>query len=400
MTPSATQPSMRSLLDEAVKRGASDLHLKAGLAPTLRIDGELVRLDRAAPREDELAAMIDVLLTPRQRSTLAEQNEIDFAFSMDGVGRFRANVYLQRGALSVALRHVRHVIPTVQDLNLPPIIEQLAFKPRGLILVTGAVGSGKSTTLAAMIHVINSNTPRKIISIEDPIEFIHDDVKGFITQREVGTDTASFAQGLVHILRQDPDVLYIGEIRDPETMSTALTAADTGRLVLSTLHTADAAQTVNRIISFYPPHQHEQVRVALATTLQAAIAQRLVRRAEGGGRVPAVEILVSTGTVRDCIMDPRRTEQIEAAISEGVSQYGMQTFDQSLMRLYRDGLITLDEALAHATNPHEFQLYVAGVEGASETKWRTLETPVAQAGSGITNVQAARSPRTLRTTRR
>lgn len=387
---------IHALLAEAIERRASDVHVKAGVPVAFRIDGELVRLDSITPDESSVQQVVDGLLTPRQRAAFEETYGIDFAFTLmhpeKSGERFRANVYKQRGALSVSFRHVRRDIPSIQDLHLPPLVEELAFRPRGLILVTGAVGSGKSTTLASMISAINDTAPRKIISIEDPVEYVHHDRKAFITQREVGVDTASFHQGLVHILRQDPDVIFIGEIRDADAMNVALTAADTGRLVMTTLHTADATQTINRILSFYPPHQHEQVRVMLAGTLQAAIAQRLVRRADGKGRVPAVEILVSTGTIKEALLDPRKTGQIPQAIAEGVAQYGMQTFDQSLMKLYREGLITLDEALRHASNPHEFQLHVSGVAGASETTWKTVEP-----GSGPESTQpAARPLRSLR----
>jgi twitching motility protein PilT len=387
---------IETLLQAVVARGASDLHLKAGVEPALRVDGELQRMASAPLTERDLQTIVEKLLSPRQRAIFEEQNEIDFAFSLDNAARFRANFYRHRGTLALALRHVQTTIPSLAELHLPPLLEDLAFRPRGLILVTGAVGSGKSTTLAAMIDLINRNAPRKIISIEDPVEFVHSDVQGFITQREVGVDTASFHQGLVHILRQDPDVVFIGEIRDADTMSTALTAADTGRLVLSTLHTADATQTVNRILSFYPPHQHEQVRVMLAGTLQAAIAQRLVRRASGSGRVPAVEILIATGTIKECLLDPKRTPQIANAIAEGVAQYGMQTFDQSLMKLYREDLITLDEALRHATNPHEFNLQVAGIEGASDTTWRAVGPTAANLGAVQSPAPPANPLRSLR----
>lgn len=387
---------IHALLAEAIERRASDVHLKAGVPVAFRIDGELVRLESAVPDEASMQQIVDTLLTPRQRAAFEETHGVDFAFTLmhpeKSGERFRANVYKQRGGLSLAFRHVRRDIPSLHDLHLPPLVEELAFRPRGLILVTGAVGSGKSTTLAAMISAINDTAPRKIISIEDPVEYVHQDRTAFITQREVGVDTESFHQGLVHILRQDPDVIFIGEIRDADAMNVALTAADTGRLVMSTLHTADAAQTVNRILSFYPPHQHEQVRVMLAGTLQAAIAQRLVRRADGKGRVPAVEIMVSTGTIKEALMDPRKTGQIPQAIAEGVAQYGMQTFDQSLMKLYREELITLDEALRHASNPHEFQLHVSGVAGASETTWKTVQT-----GTGPEATPSATRPvRTLR----
>ncbi len=383
---------LQEYLRHVVDGRASDLHLKAGSPPAMRVDGELVRIDLAPPTEDEMSRIADGFLSPQQRTRFVENNEVDFAFSLDGVGRFRANFYRHRGAIAMTIRHVRDHIPSIDDLHLPPVIEELAFRPRGLILVTGAVGSGKSTTLAAMIQLINSTAPRKIISIEDPIEYVFSDASGFITQREVGSDTGSYTQGLVHILRQDPDVIFIGEIREVETMSVALTAADTGRLVMSTLHTADAAQTVNRVLSFYPPHQHEQVRVMLAGTLQAAIAQRLVRRADGNGRVPAVEVMIGTGTIRECLLDAKKTGQITNTIAEGVSQYGMQTFDQSLMRLLREGLITEEEALRFASNPHEFSLQISGIEGTSDTVWKSIEDPSSMAQARKATVRSLRRP--------
>ncbi|MBM3318192.1 MAG: PilT/PilU family type 4a pilus ATPase, partial [Candidatus Eisenbacteria bacterium] len=290
-----------------------------------------------------------------------------------GVARFRANFYLQRGTIAGALRSIPLGVPRLEELNLPVAVADLVGKPRGLILVTGTVGSGKSTTLAAMIHHINRTTGRNIITVEDPIEFLHWNIQSIISQREVGQDTVSYLAALRCILRQDPDVILIGEIRDRETMSVALMAADTGHLVLSTLHTTDAAQTINRIISFYPPHQHEEVRYLLAGSLQAVVSMRLIPRADAPGRVPAVELMVNTETIRECLRDRDQTPRIRDVIAEGVNQYGMQTFDQSLMDLYRRGLIGLDEALKHATTPTEFELRLKGIEATSDQTWEAID---------------------------
>jgi twitching motility protein PilT len=266
-----------------------------------------------------------------------------------------------------------------EALSLPPVLKDLARKPRGLILVTGTVGSGKSTTLAAMIHWVNSTTPKNIITLEDPIEHLFVDGLSYVSQREVGLDTKSFADGLRHILRQDPDVIMIGEIRDQETMSIALTAADTGHLVVSTLHTIDAMETVNRVMSFFPPHQHESVRYLLASTLEAVVSQRLISRADGRGRVPAVEVLINTPTVADYIVDPEKTNLIVQAMQEGTTTYGMQTFDQSLMQYYTQGVITLEDALANCSNPTEFDLRVKGIHAASDQTWTRFESVAGKA---------------------
>jgi twitching motility protein PilT len=279
----------------------------------------------------------------------------------------------------MVFRHVPVSIPSVEELNLPPVISELSLRPRGLILVTGTVGSGKSTTLAAMVQTINRKLPSTIITVEDPVEFLHRDDKSIINQREVGSDTSSFHEALRHILRQDPDVILIGEIRDAETMEIALKAADTGHLVLSTLHTVDATQTVNRVISFFPPHQHQEIRYLLASTIQAVISQRLIRRADGEGRIPAVEVMVSTGTIRDCLVTPEKTPLIQQVMREGVTQHQMQTFDQALMKLYQEGRITIDDALRASSNPHELTLRLKGIQATSDQTWtgfENQETPV------------------------
>lgn len=364
---------LRRILDEMMERGASDLHVKVGTRPTFRVDGSLVAMDHPPVSQKDLEGALDEILTPEQKETFLRDKEIDFAFGIAGFARFRSNFYCQRGTYAMAIRHVPLGVPAIEDLNLPPIVEQLALRPRGLILVTGTVGSGKSTTLAAMIDSINRSIARNIITVEDPVEFLHRDDKSLISQRELGLDTDSFAHALRHILRQDPDVILLGEIRDQATMSIALMAADTGHLVLSTLHTIDAAQTVNRIISFFPPHQHDEVRFLLASTLQAVISQRLLPRASGSGRVPAVEVMINTPTIKEYLVEPEKTALIRSAIHEGVTQYGMQTFDQSLMKLYKDGLITLEEATHASTSPGEFDLRIRGIQSSSDSKWKLFE---------------------------
>jgi twitching motility protein PilT len=364
---------LRALLKEMVNLRASDLHLKAGAPPIYRIDGELRRTDLPALAPEDLVAMAEQVLTPLQKETLNEDLQVDFALQIEGTARYRANFHTQRGSLAMTFRAVPFTIENSRELNLPPAVEEIALKPRGLVLVTGTVGSGKSTTLAAMIDRINATRSAKIITIEDPIEFIHEDRKGLIIQREIGEDARSFDGALRHVLRQDPNVILIGEIRDMHTMSVALTAANTGHLVFSTLHTIDAIQTINRVVSFFPPHQHKEVRFLLSSCLQAIISQRLVRRADQAGRIPAVEVLLCTATIRDCILDPEKTALIRNAIQEGVTEYGMQTFDQSLMQLYRENRITYEEALRNSSNPSEFDLRVRGIEATSDKTWDFFE---------------------------
>jgi len=359
---------LKGLLKKMIDEEASDLHLKVGNPPIFRIHGRLVRanLDVLSPKDlKDIAAEI---MTQQQQRIFIARKELDFAIGVPGLGRFRVNAYIQRGSISIVMRAIPTRIRDFKELNLPPILEELSLKPRGLILVTGTTGSGKSTTLAAMINHINKNIARNIITIEDPIEYLFKDEKSIISQREIGGDTASFSSALKHVLRQDPDVIMIGEIRDKATMDVALKAADTGHLVLSTLHTLNATETINRIISFYPPHQHEHVRVLLASTLIASISQRLIPTADGKGRVPAVEILINTARVKELILDAKRTMLIQQAMEEGYYEYGMQTFDQSVLKLYREGLITLEDALQNVSNPDEFLLRLKGIKTTSE-RW-------------------------------
>src|SRR5437773_4689455 len=344
--------NIRKVLEKMIASRASDLHLKAGTAPIVRVDGVLYTLDDPAPSAQELRDVCNQLLNDEQRLYFSTHNEIDFAFGVSGLARFRANIFMQRSTPALALRHVPVEVPTIEELMLPTVVRDLAFSPRGLILVTGRTGSGKSTTLASIIDAINSTTTRNIITVEDPIEFLHRDNLSFIHQREVGLDTRSFHDGLRYVLRQDPDIILVGEIRDLETMSTALMASDTGHLVLSTLHTTDVVQTLQRIISFYPPHQHDEVRLSIASNLTAVIAQRLIPRSHGQGRVPAVEVMVSTPTIQEYILDPGKTPLIENVVAEGVTQYGMQSFDQSVLGLLQAGLITEEDALRNCNHPN------------------------------------------------
>lgn len=364
---------LRRLLEKMMDAGASDLHLKTGTRPILRVDGVLLPTDDPPLNSKDLEAINEQVLTPKQREQYLREREIDFAFGVPGLARFRANFFFQRGTAAMAIRHVPLGVPAIEDLNLPPIVEQLSSRRRGLVLVTGTVGSGKSTTLASMIDCINRSDARNVITVEDPIEFLHRDEKSIINQREVGLDTGTYLSALKHILRQDPDVILLGEIRDQETMSIALMAADTGHLVLSTLHTIDAPQTVNRILSFYPPHQHSEIRFLLASTLQAVISQRLIPRAGSKGRVPAVEVMLNTSTIQDYLMSPEKTLMIKSAIQEGAQQYGMQSFDQSLMSLYTQGLISYEAAMQNASNPSELELRIRGISSSSDTTWGAFE---------------------------
>ena len=358
------------LLKIAVERKASDLHIKVGMPPVLRIDHKLVPL-MELPRlgQDAVVAMAGSVMNAKQRDRFKERNEADLAYGVPGLGRFRINVFQQRGMVGIVLRLIPLKIQTARELNLPPVIETMAMEQRGLILVTGTTGSGKSSTLAAMIDHINTNSTGHILTIEDPIEFLHRDKKCLVNQREIGVDAPGFSEAIRSALRQDPDVILVGEMRDFETIQTALLAAETGHLVMSTLHTLDTTETINRIVSVFPPYQQKQVRLQLASVLRGIVSQRLIPRADGKGRVPAVEVCVATATVRESIVDSDKTRKLPDVIAAGGSQYGMQTFDQSLMTLYNRGLITYEEALRWCSNPDDFALRVRGVESTGDTTW-------------------------------
>ncbi len=367
------------LLRIAMERKASDLHLKVGNFPHIRVDGELVPLsDQPRVSAEDMLNMAFSMMSNRQKQKFKESAELDMAYGVAGLGRFRVNVFQQRGNVGLVLRMIPTKIRSLDELYLPQVIEKICDESRGLVLVTGVTGSGKSTTLAAMIDRINSMRPEHIITIEDPIEFLHRDKKGFVNQREVEVDTPSFGSALRASLRQDPDVILVGEMRDLETIQTALHAAETGHMVFSTLHTLDAVETINRIISVFPPPEQKQIRLQLAATLRAVISQRLVRRADGPGRVPAVEVLVTTAYIRECIITPEKTRTIKEALAAGVSQYGMQTFDQSLYDLYTQNLIDYDTALENASNPDDFKLRVQGIGSTADAARDEMQ----QAGFG------------------
>jgi twitching motility protein PilT len=365
--------NFKGVLEQMVRLNASDMHLKVGRPPTLRVNGDLQAVEHSPLRPEDLKGLAEQLMSPRQVKQFAEEKECDFAIGVPGIGRFRVNLYQQRGSLCFALRAIPYQARTLDELNLPAVLKEIALKPRGLVLVTGITGSGKSTALAAMIQHVNENRKANVITIEDPIEFLHRDMNCHINQREVGTDTASFTQALRRVLRQDPDVILIGEIRDIDTLDTALKAADTGHVVFSTLHTTDATQTINRVLSFYPPHQQGEVRFSLASGLAAVVSLRLVPRADKPGRIPACEVLINTATVRDQIRDMSKALSIPELIKEGTIQYGMQSFDQSLMQHYTRGLISYESALFYATSPSEFALRVQGVAATSDTSWSHFE---------------------------
>jgi twitching motility protein PilT len=366
---------LNEILKVALKGGASDIHMKSGLPPMFRLDGALVPLkngERLMP--DEIQRMAFSIMNPVQKARFEEAREADLAYGIPGLGRFRVNVFQQRGTVGAVFRVIPFGVKSIEQLHLPRVVESIAMEQRGLVLVTGTTGSGKSTTLAAMIDHINSNRTCHIMTIEDPIEFLIRDRRSIVNQREIGVDTQSFANSLRAALRQDPDVILVGEMRDFETIETAITAAETGHLVLSTLHTLDATETINRIISVFPPYQQKQVRLQLASILRAVISQRLVPRADGKGRVPAMEILVSTARVRECIADKDRTKELHDAISKGFTTYGMQTFDQSLMHLVKNDLVTYEEALKHVTNPDDFALRFRGIASTSDGTWDDFES--------------------------
>jgi twitching motility protein PilT len=360
------------LLSQAVKRQASDLHLKADAHPVLRIHGHLeVQDDLPKVTREFMRRNAMRLLGEDRYNDLMGGTEKELGYQVEGMGRFRVNLFLSQGEVRGVMRHIPGTIPAFEDLHLPKVLERLAMERRGMILVTGITGSGKSTTLAAMIDFMNRGRNDHIVTIEDPIEFTHQDRKCVISQREIGHDSGNFAQALRAALRQDPDIILVGEMRDAETMEVALHAAETGHLVLSTLHTLNASETVNRIISTFPPHQEDQIRGQLSAVSQGIVSQRLVVRADGKGRVPAVEVMVGTGLIRDCIKEADKTSQIPSVIAAGQAQYGMQTFDQSLLGLFREELITYEVARDAATNPDDFDLKVKGIFSTGEMTWET-----------------------------
>lgn len=367
--------NLNDILKIALKFEASDIHIKSGLPPMFRINGSLIPLKNAQRLvPEDVNKMALAIMNPAQKEEFKRSHDLDLAYGVPGLGRFRVNIFQQRGTLGVVLRVIPFGIQNFEQLNLPGILEKIAQEKRGLILVTGTTGSGKSTTLAAMIDFINSRRTEHIITIEDPIEFLIRDKRSIVNQREVGADTSTFSTALKAALRQDPDVILVGEMRDFETIETALTAAETGHLVMSTLHTLDATETINRIVSVFPPYQQKQVRIQLGSVLRAVVSQRLVPRIDGKGRAPALEILRMTNMVRELILDQDRTREISDAIAKGHQQYGMQTFDQSLMILLKQKLITMEEALRQSTNPDDFKLRVSGVAStSSEDEWSDFE---------------------------
>lgn len=363
----AEMPEAVRLLAEvcklAVRQGASDIHLKIGMAPMLRLRGEIMPIPNAPRMTPEtLGAMAWNIMSPTQRERFKNTHDLDMAWQVPGVGRFRVNVFRQRQAIGMVLRAIPNQVKTIDELSLPPVLKKIAANPRGLVLVTGTTGSGKSTTLAALIEEINRTEPHHIVTIEDPIEFGFQDRKAVINQREVGVDTLSFSTALRSAMRQDPDVMLVGELRDLETVEIALAAAETGHLVMSTLHTLDAPESINRLLGFFEPHHQQQIRMQIGSVLRAIISQRLMP-AKMGGRVPALEIMINTGTIYECIIDPTRTKEIPDHMARGASQYGTQTYDQSIFRAIHAGLIDVDTGLRYANNPDELQLRLSGIGG-------------------------------------
>jgi twitching motility protein PilT len=361
------------LIVAATESRASDIHLRAGQAPLVRINGDLMRWDTVAPLSAaHLDAIASRLLPPFHQERLQTKLEVDVAWQAPGNVRVRASVFRQRGTVAVSMRLIPDEIPSLETLGLPEAVVTLAGESRGLVLVTGVTGSGKSTTLAALVDLINRTRPLHVLTIEDPIEFVHRDARGVVTQREIGFDTPSYASGLRAALRQDPDVILIGEMRDPETIETALVAAETGHLVFSTLHTLDAPETISRIVSAFPPHQQTQIRTQLARVLKAAVSQRLIPRADGQGRALAAEVLISTPYIRDCLLDASKTSLIADAIVAGRSEYGMQSFDQAILKLCQDGTVTIAEAERWVTNVEEFRMRLRGITPGAAVLGRAM----------------------------
>ena len=355
------------LLVTSVERGASDLHLKPNAPPILRVNGRLApQADLGVVSMQEMEEVARRILPERIYDQLRDGREVDIAYAVPDFGRFRVNMFLATGMIRAVMRTIPSRKPSFEELGLPAVLEKMAMERRGMVLVTGITGSGKSTTLAAMIDFINRNRNDHIITIEDPIEFAHDDINCVVSQREIGHDSTNFAVALRAALREDPDVILVGEMRDPETMSVALHAAETGHLVFSTLHTLNATETVNRILGTFPPHQEQQIRDQLAAVIQGVVSQRLIPKTSGDARVPAVEIMVGTALIRDCIRESKRTTEIPAVISQGAMHYSMQTFDQHLLKLYRDSVISYETAREAASNPDDFDLKVRGIFSTAE----------------------------------
>lgn len=372
MAEQAQQPTtlrIEQLLREMVNHKASDLHIRVGVPPVYRINGALQKLFNVRVDAMMMDSFLDDIMNREQKQRFEANKECDFAVGARDMGRFRVNVFRQRGTIAIVIRHIKAKIPPFEELHLPDIIRDLALTKRGLILVTGTTGSGKSTTLASMLDYINQNEAVNIITVEDPIEYLYRDNKAIISQREIGVDTLSYANALRAALRQDPDVLLVGEIRDLETMQIAMTAADTGHMVFATIHTTNATETIHRVLSMYPPHQHEEIRLLLGEVLAGIISLRLLPTKDGQGRVPAAEILVNTGAVREYIQDKDKNDLIEQAIADGHMQYRSQTFDQALLGLYESEQISLETAMAAATNPDDFDLKIRGISGTSERGW-------------------------------
>lgn len=365
---------LNEILAEAVRNEASDVLLKVGVPPAFRVRADFLPLEGAAPLDaDTVQRIADSILDDHRRKTLTDELQVDLAYSHPDLGRFRVNIFRQRGYLSLVIRVIPIAIRSVAELNLPAAVERLASERRGLILVTGTTGSGKSTTLAALIDYINRTRQSHIITVEDPIEYEHLDRLSFVNQREVGYDAVDFPAALRSALRQNPDVILVGEMRDLETIETAILAAETGHLVMSTLHTLDAQETITRVISVFPEHQRDQVRLILASVIRGIVSQRLIPRADGLGMVPAVEVLIASARVREYIADKEKTRDLHDVIAQGHTSYGMQTFDQSLMALFRSGLITYNEALVHCSNPSDFELKVRGIASTSDARWDNFE---------------------------
>jgi twitching motility protein PilT len=366
---------LQAALRRVIETEGSDLHLKVPSRPLIRTHGILEPIPDSDPLspDDTEVVFKEMLKEELKLKEFADEYEVDFSYAVPGLARFRVNAFRQRGVISLVCRAIPHTIRTVEELNLPPVISELAKEERGIILVTGTTGSGKSTTLAAMIDEINRSESKHVVTIEDPIEFLHRDKLSIINQREVGSDTTSFKRALRRVLRQDPDVILVGEMRDEETVSTALSAAETGHLVFSTLHTVDAPETVNRIVDFFPPHAQQQARAMLAGTLKGVISQRLVRTPDGRGRVATCEVLRMTGRVKDMIMNPEETGRLTEVIFEG-EYYGMQTFDQALLKHVQAGRVSMEEALRNATHPHDFKLLVSS-DGQRSTSVENVMGP-------------------------